>query len=573
MDRGPDATDRPKEPTAGGSLVGSASIVSRIPAVARDVALILALAPMLIQLWRARTVSWPAYLDGDLALVELGVRQTLRLAQPLGLYSRFGWSHPGPAMFEALAPFYLVSGESSGALFVGALILNLLAAATALWLLRRRAGTGPALLGAMALFVLQLELGEVRLANPWPPFLVVLPFFLFTVLAGLTLARKLRGTWPLLLLGSVLVQTHLGVLPGVACLGGAALIGVRRQLPCAVDRTTRGSLSTAIAVTLFLALWVPPLWNEVRAIALPNDRGNALPLLATFLHSPEPSVGWRAGWGLISGKGNEALNFWLGILRIDRPLAALGLPTAFRGSTGVAVLGAILLLGLGRGLRRRDDPALPWVIVGLASTFAALLAAISIVGPPLEYLVTWSLAALAVSIATAVGLALPRPPRPEQHPGLRIVLLGGLLGVFTLGAHDSWSAPENRRFVPESSADVAVLTASVAAVSTVSSTCVRLGTWNDAWLPVAGVVLDLHKDHFPVRVHPRLSWMFGRALAAGGGRCREIRAAGPGVAWERWPQECRRELTSSPRATLIELLRDSPACSARIADELTHGFW
>jgi hypothetical protein len=41
---------------------------------------------------------------GDLAVIELSVRNALRGHPLLGPYSRFGWDHPGPALFYLLAP-------------------------------------------------------------------------------------------------------------------------------------------------------------------------------------------------------------------------------------------------------------------------------------------------------------------------------------------------------------------------------------------------------------------------------------------------------------------------------------
>lgn len=50
---------------------------------------------------------------GDLADIELHTRDVGRHQVEPGQYSRGGWSHPGPALFYALALPYRLSGSSS----------------------------------------------------------------------------------------------------------------------------------------------------------------------------------------------------------------------------------------------------------------------------------------------------------------------------------------------------------------------------------------------------------------------------------------------------------------------------
>ncbi len=53
---------------------------------------------------------------GDGAALELRVLRAVRGVQFLGPYSRFGWSHPGPAYFYLASPFYELFGERGPAL-------------------------------------------------------------------------------------------------------------------------------------------------------------------------------------------------------------------------------------------------------------------------------------------------------------------------------------------------------------------------------------------------------------------------------------------------------------------------
>ncbi len=40
----------------------------------------------------------------DIAMIELYTRHAMEGNQFVGMYSRFGWNHPGPAYFYMLAP-------------------------------------------------------------------------------------------------------------------------------------------------------------------------------------------------------------------------------------------------------------------------------------------------------------------------------------------------------------------------------------------------------------------------------------------------------------------------------------
>jgi hypothetical protein len=44
---------------------------------------------------------------GDIAIAELYVLHVTRTIGPFGPYSQYSWHHPGPAMFQLLAPLYV----------------------------------------------------------------------------------------------------------------------------------------------------------------------------------------------------------------------------------------------------------------------------------------------------------------------------------------------------------------------------------------------------------------------------------------------------------------------------------
>src|SRR5262245_7576970 len=65
---------------------------------------------------------------GDGAALELGTLHAAHGVQLLGPYSRFGWSHPGPAYFYLAAPIYRAFGERGPGLNVFAFLVSACAA-------------------------------------------------------------------------------------------------------------------------------------------------------------------------------------------------------------------------------------------------------------------------------------------------------------------------------------------------------------------------------------------------------------------------------------------------------------
>ena len=117
---------------------------------------------------------------------EVGGRHT-----PLvGAHSRYGWDHPGPLLFWGLAPFRWRFGTTG--VLVGVVVLNVLAIVGAL--------SSPA--GAVAcrswcrggaVLTLTWALGPSLLADPWNPWVTVLPCFTFVLLAWMSRKHRCRG--------------------------------------------------------------------------------------------------------------------------------------------------------------------------------------------------------------------------------------------------------------------------------------------------------------------------------------------------------------------------------------------
>ena len=126
-----------------------------------------------------------AYPTGDFAVAELYVVHTIRTAWPLGPYSQFYWHHPGPLMFQLLAPLYAAANHHPAALSLGAGLVNTGALVGAMWLAARRL---PAVVAA-AVFLAAL-VWVVRtdglFTSYWTAHLILLP--LAALAAGILIA-------------------------------------------------------------------------------------------------------------------------------------------------------------------------------------------------------------------------------------------------------------------------------------------------------------------------------------------------------------------------------------------------
>ena len=152
----------------------------------------------------------------DPALVELATRDAGRGRQLLGPYSRFGFHHPGPAMFYLLLPGYLAGGRTHGGLLLGALALNLLGLVGAGWAARRLGDRRLALALLALVPFLVARLGPAGLSSAWNPNLVVVAF-VATVVAGAAVALGATTLLPVLVVaGSLAAQSHLALVGPVA---------------------------------------------------------------------------------------------------------------------------------------------------------------------------------------------------------------------------------------------------------------------------------------------------------------------------------------------------------------------
>ena len=166
------------------------------------------------------------------------------------MFDHNNWNHPGPTYFYLLSLVYRALGSGTRSLFVGATLLNGLAAAACVAVVRRRTTPGRALWAAVWICVLGVVLAAAgpasttysesvlgALVSPWNPTVVLFPLLLTLLL----LRRRRRPVRPVAGRGAAgrLVRRadrHLdpaaGGGPGgrgrQGC-GSVALVGARRR--------------------------------------------------------------------------------------------------------------------------------------------------------------------------------------------------------------------------------------------------------------------------------------------------------------------------------------------------------
>lgn len=349
--------------------------------------LLVALAvPFLVGAVAARTTTWwPA---SDLALLDLRIADVGTADTPLlGPFSRFGWSHPGPLLYWLLAPLYRLLGATPSAGLAAAALQNAVVVVAVGVLARRIGGRRFLALFAAATAILLASLGGEVLVSTWNPWISLLPFAGFVLLAwGVGAGDVVLVPWAVLA-GSYLVQSHVGygVLVGALAVVAAAQLvvgelGRRQTLGDAWPaRRRRLARLAGASVAVGAVAWIGPLVDQVS-----EDPGNVRAIAAYFASSDEEPVGLGEGISVASRQlspvapwlgGSEHLDF-LANVGDTSPVLALPVLSAFAVTAVVA-------------WRRADVLALrlhATVAVGLVSGVAAVS---RITDQPYYYLFRW----------------------------------------------------------------------------------------------------------------------------------------------------------------------------------------
>lgn len=411
------------EPATGRSVDAPA-----VPGSGRGLLLALAVVVLPTLLGGALAIAKEPWLPvSDNGLIAMTVQDLRGGHLPLtGVYSRFGFHHPGPALFFWLAPFQAVFGPRG--LLVGALAMSLLSLGLMVWLLWRRGGDALAVAGAVVLLVLVRAIG-VDVAGPWNPWMTTLPMGVVVVSAWAAWRRDWVALPIAVVAGSWCVQVHVGSAIPVAAMGGVVLVGV--VLGWRAD--ARPGWRPLVAALIGLGvMWALPAADVAR-----NDPNNVRLLVDAFRQPAEEPVGVSRGVEVAARELGVSLRWVTGDASVE-PFTGqvVGAPLL-----AVLPLAAALLLAFVLAVRRRDADAASFVAVTAVAAGAGAFAITRVTGPALPYLFRWmwTIAALAW---LAAGWALVRAlvallPQDRRRTARTIVAVSAVAVVAVLAP---WTA-------------------------------------------------------------------------------------------------------------------------------------
>ncbi len=342
------------------------------------------------------------YASSDQAFEVLRIGDVGGRHTPLvGVPSRFGWYHPGPLLFLLLAPAQRLLGETG--VLAGTALLNAAALVGVAIVARRRGGTALVLWTGLLVAALVHAMGPGLLLDPWNPWLALLPFLCFVMLAWSVVCGDHPAIPWAVGVGSFVVQTHVGyalLVVGLLAIAltvaalGRARVGLGRWL--------------ALAGVVMLVLWLPPLIQQAA-----GHPGNLGEVAGYFVHPPQyssqqaaviaagPAVGWKAAFGVM-GKQLTLPGPWLTGGDVDK----LGVAAQAAAWPAVLVILGAVAAGVMAWRRGARDAAR---LAGTAVVIAVLglVATAKITGILAPYLVRWWWVA-ALVLWLAIGWCVAR---------------------------------------------------------------------------------------------------------------------------------------------------------------------
>ncbi len=340
---------------------------------------------VLVAVLAVRMATWDWLAAGDYGTIRLHTLDVGTSRTPLvGVYSRWGWNHPGPMLFYALAPFLRASGGDGHGLLLGALAVNAAAVAAALWV-AGRAGRRALALTALTVVLLTVGLDPAGLVDAWNPYLLVLPLLAAALAAWRAALGDRVAAVVLVVAGSFAVQSHVLAGPPVVALLLVGAVGLGWRCGRGPDRR-HDRWTAGLAAVVGLACWVPAIVQQ-----LTGSPGNLGEIVDFVLHGDETPLGWAFGARVV-GRALSLPPTWItgGLSREQHPvpwaLFALVVATAW-------------------AWRRRWTSELVLCLTSLALVAAAFVGSARVTGVAYPYLFqwVWVVAAMAwLSVAAVV---------------------------------------------------------------------------------------------------------------------------------------------------------------------------
>ncbi|MGZ6925071.1 MAG: hypothetical protein ACXVJF_00005 [Acidimicrobiia bacterium] len=375
------------------------------------VSLVLVVLPFVVALVSVVASHW--HPSGDQAIEVLRIRDVGTSHTPLvGPWSRWGWSHPGPAMFWLLAPFLRVLGNDG--VLIGTVLCGI-GSAVGIVLIAYRVGRGPgAAITAGFLAALASAAGFELMVDPWNPWIAFFPFALFLAAVVGTTATDPRLLVVAVLVGSFVVQTHAGYL---ALVGG--LLAVAAVVCWRTDRR-----AFLVAAGLGVVVWIPAVVDQIV-----HDPGNLRQLLDYARSGSEPTAGWANAFGAMSSQ-LRPLGPW-----IANHETHFGFERTATGAWSIAVIALVAGLGL-LAHRRGGKIAARLALVTLVAIALAFVSSSRITGAFVGYVVAYWRPVAAMTWLSIVCSVLSIVRRRTVERAVVAVGLGVLVvtSVLAIGA-------------------------------------------------------------------------------------------------------------------------------------------
>jgi hypothetical protein len=332
------------------------------------------------------------YPTGDMAQAELHVRGFFRHPPLVGAAGRIGspfvpygqGSHPGPALWFALLPFYLVTGHASFGLELGMTVLQMAFLVATVIVVRRLVGPIGGLAVAAIGAALVHALRPAPFIEPWNPWGALFAFFCFIALVWGVLRGRDHWLPAAAFAGFFAVQCHVGYTLLVGAALAAAVVFVVRQWRRGAERRHVVRV-VGLTVAITVVMWLPPLLDQLR-----RHPGNLSILWRHFTSSTNPDGSPRVFVGL-----GAALKTFAGEFAMPGPW----IRGAFRNATdapnwltflvaAVLVAAVVTLVVRRRGVPQRTDLIALFALLGGLS-LVGIISTARIFGEFFEYVIIW----------------------------------------------------------------------------------------------------------------------------------------------------------------------------------------
>lgn len=383
----------------------------------------------LAALARTNDARWA--IQGDIAVAALRSLDIGHHTPHLGVYSRYNWSHPGPAYFVLIAPPLRIGRDHGLLLSYYMVLLKWMLTALAASLVWRRLGAWAALAVALSTTAVTVY-GPGSIWDAWNPIVTVSIFLLlFTLVLFMpTTSGTMIG---MSVLGSALVQIHFGLLlPVVALL---ALLIVFRWKICGSVRASFPLRETIWSAITFVVVWALPIRDQM------SGTKNLSTMTRFFLTNKLEKVGFGNALHIVAHQVRMH-GPWSGVNDVGEGLNSIGASLWWF----VPALAACSVIAYEAF---HHQPRLRSAAIAIPTMIAVGVIAVSQISEySYSYLFLWLKIVIAVMWALTAYVAMCTLIRTVSHvPGMKLALLGGALCISAF-ALNSLQCEASRRPIP-----------------------------------------------------------------------------------------------------------------------------